>query len=198
MLSPRWRTIAGDLVVLALLVLFAWLGLRVYHAVDQLASLGHGVSQAGNQVTAGFTAAAGAARGIPVIGGTLAGALAHGGAQAGGDVRGIGEAGARSAHHLASLLGVLTWGLPTVLLLALVLPGRLMRAARMARARRAARHAQTEGQRRLLAFRALVTLPDRKLFAHSPDPAGDMLAGRYESLVAAAYDDLGLRTKPPR
>jgi hypothetical protein len=183
--------------VLALLVLFALLGLRVYHAVDQLANLGHGVSQAGQQVTAGFTAAAGAARGIPVIGGTLAGALAHGGAQAGGDVRGIGQAGARSAHHLAWLLGVLAWGLPTALLLALVLPGRLVRAARLARARRAARLAQTEGQRRLLAFRALVTLPDRKLLAYTPDPAGDMLSGRYESLVAAAFDELGLQRRAP-
>ncbi len=37
------------------------------------------MSPAGGQVAAGFAAAARATRGIPVIGGTLAGALVHGG-----------------------------------------------------------------------------------------------------------------------
>jgi RNase P protein component len=195
--ARRWRQIGYDLALVLCLALFAWLGLRVYHSVDQLTSLGRGVSQAGSQVSAGFTAAASAARGIPVIGGPLAAALAHGGSAAGGEVRSIGRAGERSAHHLATLLGLVTWGLPTALLLILVFPGRAIRAVRRARARRAIRAARSDEERRLIALRALVVLPDRELFAHTPDPAGDMLAGRYDGLIAAALDDLRFGAGPP-
>ena len=43
--AQRVRTVLRDLAVLLLLFLFAWLGLKVHNAVDQLAVLGTGVER---------------------------------------------------------------------------------------------------------------------------------------------------------
>ncbi|MBD0318583.1 MAG: hypothetical protein ICV71_08655, partial [Thermoleophilia bacterium] len=71
----RAATIATDAVALALLALFAWLGVEVHDAITQLAPLGQGVQDAGNAVRGGFEAAAGAVEGTPLVGGDIAEAL---------------------------------------------------------------------------------------------------------------------------
>jgi hypothetical protein len=45
--TKRTRAVIGDLIVLLLLLLFAWLALKVHDAVDRLAVLGTGVEEAG-------------------------------------------------------------------------------------------------------------------------------------------------------
>jgi hypothetical protein len=45
--ARRNRTIAADAAVVALVLLFAWLGVKVHDAVAELAGLGRGVSDAG-------------------------------------------------------------------------------------------------------------------------------------------------------
>src|SRR4051812_12550284 len=84
---PRGRgTIAGDLAVLVLLLVFAVLGNLVHDSIADLRSLGQGVQGAGvaverngAQAAAGvqrsLETAAGAVGGAPVVGGQLAGAL---------------------------------------------------------------------------------------------------------------------------
>ena len=53
---PRRRNaaIAGDVAVVALLVVFAWLGFRVHDSVARLAGLGRGVQSAGASVQGAF------------------------------------------------------------------------------------------------------------------------------------------------
>ena len=68
----RARAVAWDAMVVLGLVVFVWLGLRVYHDIDQLSALGTGVSQAGAGVGSGFSAAAGATGSVPIVGGPLA------------------------------------------------------------------------------------------------------------------------------
>jgi hypothetical protein len=189
---------ARDAVLIASLLVFIWLGLRVYHDVDRLTVLGHGVATAGAAVTSGFRAAGAAAQGIPIVGGAFAGALKGVGTSAGGNVEAVGLAGEHSAHHLAEVLGLLTWALPTALILLLMLPARIRQVRRLEQARALASARTSDERQRLVALRALLTLPDDALKAHTSDPADDMLAGRYSGLVTAAIEDLGLRTPPAR
>src|SRR5919199_1479637 len=140
-------TLAADAVVLLLVALFAWLGLRVHDAVADLAGLGRGVEQAGVAVGGaardaagalrdGFGAAAGAVGGAPVIGGPVAGALREGGAAAARPVQSQGAARARAliaagreeqaqVHRTANLLGWLAFLVPTLGVLAAWAPLRV-------------------------------------------------------------------------
>ena len=54
----RAATLVRDLVVLALLVLFAWLGLQVHDAVARVAVVGEGVTSVGQSVEGAFDSAA--------------------------------------------------------------------------------------------------------------------------------------------
>ena len=53
----------------------------------------------------------------------------------------------------------------------------------------------TEDRRRLVAMRAAFSLPATELARHTRDPIGDLAAGHYDSLIAAAYDAAGPTTK---
>jgi hypothetical protein len=212
----RNATLAGDLAVLLLVVLFAWLGVRVHDRVADLAGLGRGLQDAGaavggtargaaDAVRTGFGSAADAVDGTPVVGGDLAGALRSAGDSAGAPVEqaGAGEArrliaagrdGEARAYRAADILGWVTFGLPTVLLLALWLPGRIRLARCVRDARRVLAAAPLDPDReRELARRAVYTLPYAALLARTRDPVGDLLAGRHEPLLAALGDDAGLR-----
>src|SRR4051794_25170725 len=82
----RTRTLAGDLTLVLLLVLFAWLGMKVHDAIADLAGIGRGIQDSGRQIaattreTAGaidgaFNGAAGKVEGLPLVGGDLANSL---------------------------------------------------------------------------------------------------------------------------
>ena len=105
--SRRRSTIVRDLALLVLIALFAWGGYRVYQAVERLSVLGTGVRDAGASVESGFGSAAGAVRGIPLVGGSLAGALETAGRGSGGNVATLGQRGEDEVHRLAVLLGLL-------------------------------------------------------------------------------------------
>lgn len=193
--GPRIQALARDALTLLLLAAFVWLGLRVKHDVDQLAVLGNGVIDAGSAVRSGFRSAASAAGNVPLVGDAISGGLRGAGRGAGGDVIAVGRSGVNGAHRLGTILGLLIWGIPTLLLLMLVAPGRLREIRELRAVRRALRPPDAEARQRLLAFRAVVALPEEELFAYSADPAGDILAGRYEPLAAAALEAAGVH--PP-
>src|SRR4051812_23149223 len=82
----RARTLAGDLTVLLLLVVFAWMGVKVHDAIFELTAIGRGIQDSGRSIstttrnTAGavdgaFSGAAQQVQGLPLIGGDLANAL---------------------------------------------------------------------------------------------------------------------------
>jgi hypothetical protein len=191
--AARWRAMTRDGLVVLLLIAFAILGIRVHHSVDRLAALGAGLVQAGSTVKTALGSAASSISGVPVVGGDLAGALRGAGSATGGGVVSLGRSGEQDAHHLATLLGVLMWAIPSAVLLASVLPRRVAEVRRLRHLRLALSAPNAEARRRLLALRAVMSLPDEALFAYSPDPAGDLLAGRYEALATAALSQAGLR-----
>ena len=217
---PRRRraTIAGDVVVVALVVLFAVLGKLVHDSVADLASLGRAVGEAGTTIQDSTAQAAGAVRdglgtaagaidGVPIVGGQVAGglragaeqatgAIAREGAQAGGQVVAAGREGEDTAVDAARVLGWSTFLVAVVLLLTRWGPRRLEQARTLTAAEQVLRAGAGTGadpeRTRVLAERAAYGLPYGVLARHSRDPIGDLVAGRYAPLVAALGEDAGL------
>jgi hypothetical protein len=193
--AQRVRTVLRDLAVLLLLFLFAWLGLKVHNAVDQLAVLGTGVEDAGTEIRGGFDPAAEAVAGVPIVGGDLADGLRDAGRVSGGELAERGQAGRESVHQLANLLGLVTFLIPALLVLSLTLPDRISQIRGLTAAERVLGGALDPDRRRLLAMRAAFSLPYGELVRYTRDPFGDLAAGRYDALIAAALEEAGLRLR---
>ena len=191
--SLRVSALLRDVAALLVLLLLVWLGLTVHDAVDRLAVLGEGVGDAGGAVQGGFERAAEGVGGTPLVGDRLGDALREAGEGTGGNVRDAGERGESAAHDLADILGILFFGLPAALLFALWLPRRIGEVRTLNAAARALVVADDVDRARLIAMRAAFSIPYAALARYTRDPLGDLAAGRYEQLVAAAYDEVGLR-----
>jgi hypothetical protein len=192
--GPRSRALIADVVSIALLLVFAWAGLKVHDAVDRLAVLGEGVQATGGAVQGGFESAADAVDGAPVVGDDLSEGLRSAGEGSGGEVAQLGEEGEDGAHDLANLLGFVTFALPALLVLTRWLPGRIDQVRKLRAASTVLGERATEERRRLLAMRAAFSLPYGQLLAYTRDPLGDLESGRYDALVAAALEDAGLKS----
>jgi hypothetical protein len=196
--GPRAKAIARDAVVIALLIVFVWLGFRVYHDVDKLSGFGKGLVATGHSIKSAFSTAASALGSVPIAGGALAGALRDASTATGNTTVQLGRTGEQDAHTLAVLLGLLIWGIPSLLLLLLTLPGRIASARRVRRARLALTAPDAEQRQRLLAVRAVLTLPDETLFAYTADPGGDLAAGRFAALASAQLEAMGIKAPERR
>ena len=194
--GPRTATLVRDFAVIAALALLAWLAFAVHDAVSELAALGEGVQAAGGAVSGGFEAAADAVDDAPVVGGELSEGLRDAGGATGGNVTELGEDGEDAVHDLATILALLTFALPTALLLLWYLPPRIGQVRRLAAAARVLAAPDDPERRRVFAMRAAFALPYGRLLAHTSDPLGDLAAERYDALVRAALAEEGLR--PPR
>jgi hypothetical protein len=192
--GPRARALVADLASIALLILFAWAGLKVHDAVDRLAVLGEGVQASGGAIQGGFESAADAVDGTPVVGGEIADGLRSAGEGSGGEVVDLGEQGEEGAHDLANVLGFITFALPALLVLVQWLPGRTTQIRKLRTASQVLGDQGTPERRRLLAMRAAFSLPYGQLLAYTRDPLGDLESGRYDALVAAALEDAGLKS----
>ncbi len=191
--ARRRSTILRDLALLGLVLLFAWAGFKVHDAVDSLAVLGSGVKDAGLSVQSGFGSAAGAVEGIPLVGGSLAGALEDAGQGSGGNVAALGQQGEDEVHRLALTLGLIVFALPTILVLVIMVPPRVRQIRQLEAANAALVDTHDPERRRVLAMRAAFGLSYLTLLSYTRDPLGDLVAGRYDPLVAAALDDAGIR-----
>jgi hypothetical protein len=75
-----------------------------------------------------------------------------------------------------------------------VVPSRIAQARQLTAAERVLLQRETPERRRLIAMRAAFDLPYGQLLAHTRDPIGDLEQGRYDSLVEAVLEDVGLRS----
>ena len=191
--ATRTAAILSDLLVLLLLVLLAWLGLRVHDAVAEIASVPRGVSDTGGAIQRGFESAGDAVGEVPVVGEPLAGALQDAGEGAGGEIAETGREGEEDVNNLADVLGALFFLLPAAAVLSRYLPYRIADVRRLTAAARAIGPTLTPERERTLAMRAAYGLPYERLASYSRDPLGDLETGRYDGLVAAALDEAGLR-----
>jgi hypothetical protein len=189
----RRAAILGDVLVLVLLLLLAWLGLKVHDAVAELAAVPRGVGDTGGALQRGFEDAGDAVGDVPAVGGPIGDALRDAGQDAGGRIRATARSGEEDVNDLANLLGFLMFLLPAVAVLSRFLPERVVSVRRLTAASRAIGTGLTPERERSLAMRAAFGLPYERLVRFSGDPLGDLEAGRYDGLVAAALDDAGLR-----
>ena len=192
----RTAAILNDLLILLLLVLLAWLGLKVHDAIAGLASVPRGVTDGGAAVQRGFESAGDSVDDAPLVGEALGGALRDAGAGTGGLMAQAGRKGVEEVNDLADLLGAIVFLLPAFVVLARYVPNRVMTARRLTAAARAIGPTLTPDRERTLAMRAAFGLPYERLVRYTRDPFADLEDGRYDQLVAAALDDAGLR--PPR
>jgi hypothetical protein len=109
----RAQTLAYDGLLAVLLVLLAYIGLKVHDAVDTLAVLGEGVRKAGGSVPLGI----------------------------GDPVEDLGRRGEDNVHHLANVLGLLMFGLPAAIVVWHFVPRRVAQVRRLNLAARALRGA---------------------------------------------------------
>jgi hypothetical protein len=205
------RTLTGDLAVILCLCLFAWMGFKVHDAIAELASIGRGIQDSGRAIAntgartteavdGAFAGVAGRVNGLPLVGGDLAGALRDvpRGATApirkttaaeGARLVAAGRVQEQKTYQLAKLAGWLTFLIPALLLLSRTLPPRVRQVLRMSTAQRTLRGAPEQ----ILAARAAYNLPFRDLVRHTPDPFGDLAAGRHAALLAALAEDAGIK-----
>jgi hypothetical protein len=221
---PRRRhaAIATDVTTVVLIVVFALVGNVVHDAIADLRSVGEGITGAGRAIDDSGRHAGGALRdslgsaadtvgGTPIVGGTLSGALRSAGDGAAGQIeRGAsepaqqvieaGREAQRRTLRTARIIGWTVFGLPTALLLLWIVPRRVFQIRDLTAARRALDDPHRDAERvRVLAQRAAFALPFGALLRHTPDPMGDLVAGRHDRLLAALGEDVGLRiTRPPR
>jgi hypothetical protein len=196
--ARRLPVLLSDVATVVLLVLFAWLGLEVHDAVDRLAVLGEGVESTGGAVRGGFESAADAVDEVPVVGERVADGLRSAGEGTGGNVAELGRSGQDAVHRLANLLGLVTFLLPSLVLLATTVPRRVALVRRLRTAARVLAQPDVPERRELIAMRAAFSLPYGQLLEYTPDPLGDLAAGRYDALVAAAMEDVGLKASLSR
>ena len=194
--GPRRRAILADLVVVALVASFAWLGLTVNDTFDDAAGLGRGVEEAGNSVQTGFEDAGGFLADVPVVGDELDEAFSDAGAATGGNTAELGEQGAAAIENTALLLGWVTFALPTFAVLLWAVPRRVARLRRLTAAGRVLAGPHSAERRRVLAMRAAFGLPYETLLSHTPDPFGALAGGDYEPLLNALFEDAGLAHSP--
>lgn len=143
------RVRPGDVVVVVLIALFAWLGLRVHDSIAGLADMAQGMQDTGTsiqrsgktaarEVRTGVGAAADAADQLPIVGAQLgtglrdaaestASSLEREAGATGAELVESGRQGEEDARETAWLIGWLAFLIPTVTLLSQVVPHWLRR-----------------------------------------------------------------------
>jgi hypothetical protein len=177
-----------DVLAVLWVVWWVWAGIAVGRQVTRLDALSDTAGQVGHTVIGlGDTL-----RGLPLIGSQLGGP-ADSVRAAGRDTIQSAQRARTDIHRLAFGLGASIALIPTLPLLLFYLPGRLA----SERERRALLRTVADGPPdradELLARRALVHLPYRRLRQVSPDPIGDLAAGRHRALADAELARLGVR-----
>lgn len=109
----------------------------------------------------------------------------------GDPVEELGKRGEDDVHRLANLLGLLVFAIPATVVLLRYLPTRIAHVRLLTAADRVLRG----GDPRLIAMRAAFSLPYGHLLLYTRDPLGDLAEERYEPLVAAAFEEVGLRPR---
>jgi hypothetical protein len=193
--ARRTRQVVGDVLVLAWVVLWVWLGVVVHDATLALAFPGRGIERSAADLSDRLRDAGDTLRGIPLVGDRVRVPLD----EAGRAAHRISDAAAAqvvAVQHLALWLGVVVALVPAVLALAAYVPLR-WRLAREAKAGQ--RLVDTAADLDLFALRAMAHQPLHRLAQVAPDPMAAWRAGDREAIRALAMlelRDAGLATPP--
>ncbi|MFI6102434.1 hypothetical protein ACIA8G_43365 [Lentzea sp. NPDC051213] len=158
------RQLIADLLAAGWVALWIWVATTVHDWVLELRAPGDGLVNAGGSIRDVFTNAANKARGVPLVGDDLAGALGSG-TKAGETLTNAGNAQISVVEDSAFWLAAALIVVPLLFLLITWLPLRLRYA------RKAGNTAKLRNKPDLLALRALTSLSPRELGKFDGDPA---------------------------
>ena len=161
----RTRQIIGDVVALAAIGAWVWLGILVYQLVENLSAFGVQMEEAGAGFKETMIEVGDTLGGIPLIGGGIR-APFDGASGAGGALEAAGQSQQVAVNQLATGLGLGISVLPIVMILVLWLTPRIRFARRSGRARAIVRSGAGID---LLALRALATQKISALESVDPD-----------------------------
>ncbi|MGB7449884.1 MAG: hypothetical protein WA892_12250 [Ornithinimicrobium sp.] len=193
--SRRARQLIGDLLAVGWLLLCLLLGRTVAALITTLAAPADPLRGAGSGLQRRMSDVADTITAVPLVGTDLSGPFL-GAAGVGGRLTQAGDDLESAVAHLALVGGIVTALVPLVLVLGVYLILRVRYASRAGQLARARRHPQL---RELLALRALVNQPARRLTDLTPDPLGQWRAGDAElidALMALELQRAGLRLGP--
>lgn len=188
----RSRQLAGDLLLVGWVLGWLKLASVVREATLSLARPGEEISAAGSGLAERLRAAGSAVEGVPVVGDEVS-APFDGAGGAAERIAAAGDAQVEAVGELAYWLGLSVGAIPVLLALALYLPLR-WRFVREASA--GARFVDSSDDLDLFALRAMARQPMHRLARVSSDPAGAWRAGDpgvIERLAELELRDSGLR-----
>jgi hypothetical protein len=177
------RQLIADLLAAAWVAAWIWVATTAHDWVLELRAPGDGLVNAGGDIRDVFTNAADKARGVPLVGDDLSGALGNG-TKAGETLIGVGNTQIGVVQDTAFWLQVALITIPVLFLLITWLPIRLNYA------RKAANTAKLRNKPDLLALRALTSLKPRDLAKFADDPAVSWRMGDIDVIEELARKQL--------
>jgi hypothetical protein len=190
------RQIVADTAVIAWCVMWVWAALTLYDLVGRLSAPGEKLEAAGDSLSANLSEAQAKAKGIPLVGNSVSEPFGNA-AEAAHNIAEAGRSQQEAVGDLATVLALLTAGIPVIIALALWLPFRISWIRSASTAARVRKHA---GGTELLALRALATAPLRRLAALDTEVVSGWRAGdpvAIDQLAALELRRLGLRVRKP-
>lgn len=188
------RQVAGDLLLVAWVVAWVWVGLTVHDVVLRLAVPGEQLDEAGTSLAGWLTEASTGVDDLPIVDDAVA-APFLGASSAAGQVAAAGRAQVEAVETMALWLAVAVVLVPVLLALVVHLPLRLRFVRQATATARALRHGSDPS---LFALRALAHQPLRAIQKVSPDPVAAWRAGDpevIERLAALELQGSGLRPR---
>ena len=192
----RTRQVLADLLVVAWVVLWVWVGRVVHDAVAVLAGPGRELAEAGSSFRGTMTSAGDSVDDLPLLDDRIAGPFRTA-AEAGSGIENAGNSFADAVETAAVVLGVVTALVPIVLV---VLWWLVVRVRFARRAGAAQRFVDGAPDLDLFALRAMANQPMERLARISSDPAGSWRRGDADVVRALAVLELrecGIKA-PPR
>lgn len=196
--ARRTRQIIWDLLGLAFIVFWVWLGVTVYHGVNELGAVGEQMESVGASLAQNLTDMGDKLGSIPLIGDGIRAPFdaASGGAQ------NIEQAGKDQQEFINNLAWLVSIGLVIAPILATLCLWLIPRGKFVAAARRIRAVAATPGGDDLLALRALARRSLNELASVGPDVAQGWRRGETEVIAALAALEkraagLVIRAAPP-
>lgn len=196
--GPRLREIGADLATAAWLTIWAVLGIRLYDRLAEFAGAGRLIRDGGNNLRDTGGEVADVVQGIPLVGADAAVRVRDAFDATAAPVVQFGTDLERLLLTIAALLGLIVMAIAVVPWLNRYVPWRVERVRRLnagARViRRGALHVEEHrlDLEEMLASRALHRLDYDRLLQYTPDPFGDWSHRRFDRLVQAELETVGL------
>ena len=197
--AARLRELLADVATWSWVALWVSVASRIHATISGFAEAGRTISRGGANIQAAGVQVGDSLAGLPLVGEQARDLSAASFKAAGEPFVFVGGELEELLILIALLLTALVLAVALVPWLSRYLPWRARRLAQLRAAHTAIRVRPTGAARSavdgILAARAVNRLSYEELLAASPDPLGDLAAGRYDRLARAELESVGLRPR---